>query len=150
MSETIVVGYDGKEPSERALERAIETVKEAGGNIVLVVVDYMPVDPGVVSGYNLDLAALRPPVPLATGDPPPPLKAVIDEGMKRIEAGGVAGDFVWGVGDPARTIVDTAQDVGATKVMIGSDHHGFLGRLLGEDVQAEVEREAGCEVVVVE
>ena len=150
MNETIVVGYDGKEPSGRALERAIETVKEAGGNIVLVVVDYMPVDPGVASGYDLDLTTSRPPVPLPTDDPPPRLAAVIDEGMKRIEAGGVAGEFAWGVGDPGRTIVDAARDHGATKIMIGADHHGFIGRLFGDDVQAEVEREAGCEVVVVE
>ena len=51
---------------------------------------------------------------------------------------------------PARLIVDAARDHGATKIMIGADHHGFLGRLFGDDVEAEVKREAGCEVVVVD
>ena len=35
-------------------------------------------------------------------------------------------------------------------VMVGADHHGFLGRLFGNDVEAEVKREASCEVVVVD
>jgi nucleotide-binding universal stress UspA family protein len=150
MSETIVVGYDGNEGSSRALDRAIETAKTRGASIVLVVVEYMPVDPGVPSGYNLDLTAVGPPVPQPLLEPPPEVKRVIDEGMRRVEAGGVAGDYVWGVGDPARTIIDTARDVGAGTIVIGSGHHGFFARLLGDDVQAEVQRDAGCEVVVVE
>jgi nucleotide-binding universal stress UspA family protein len=46
-------------------------------------------------------------------------------------------------------MVDAAREHRATKIMIGADHHGFFGRLLGQDVEAEVKREADCEVIVV-
>jgi nucleotide-binding universal stress UspA family protein len=47
-------------------------------------------------------------------------------------------------------IVDAAREHGASKILIGKHHHGFFGRLFGEDVDAEVERIAQCEVVLVE
>ena len=56
---------------------------------------------------------------------------------------------VWGVGDPAQVIVDTAREHGASRIIVGAHHHGFLGRLFGEDVDAEVQRAADCEVVLV-
>ena len=154
MSETIVVGYDGKDPSGRALDRAIDVVKSGGGTVVVVVVEYMPVDP-LMAGGTLDPVPLAPsmpnvPVPpeeepwLATDGPlPPALEALI-------EAAGVTGDYLWRFGDPGRAIADVAKDERATKIMIGRDQRGFLGRLFGDDVQAEVEREAPCEVVVVD
>jgi hypothetical protein len=32
--------------------------------------------------------------------------------------------------------------------VLGEHHHGFLGRLFGADVDEEVKREAGCEVIL--
>jgi nucleotide-binding universal stress UspA family protein len=150
MAETIVVGFDGGEVSGRALDRAIEEVKSAGGSVVVVVVEAMPVDPGAPSMYGLDLTAVREPTPLMAPEPSPEIEAVLQEAEKRVDAAEVEGSFVWGFGDPGRTIVDTARDNSATKIVIGADHHGFLGRLFGGDVEAEVRREAACEVVVVE
>ena len=34
--------------------------------------------------------------------------------------------------------------------MIGATSHGLFGRMFGDDTEAEVKREAGCEVVVVD
>jgi nucleotide-binding universal stress UspA family protein len=150
MSETIVVGYDGKDASRRALDRAIDTVKEAGGTVVAVVVEYEPVDPAVQSMYSLDIGAITEPMPAPLIDPPPEVQQLIDDAMARVAAGGVSGDYVWGFGDPGRTILDAARDHRATKIMVGAYHHGFIGRLFGDDVEAEVKRGAGCEVVVVE
>jgi len=150
MAETIVVGFDGGEASGRALDRAIETVDAAGGSVVVVVVEAMPVDPRAPSMYGLDLTTVREPTPLVATEPSPEIEAVIEEAEQRVDAAGVTGTFVWGFGDPGRTIVDAARDNKATKIMVGADHHGFLGRLFGADVEAEVRREADCEVVVVE
>ena len=47
-------------------------------------------------------------------------------------------------------IVDTANEHGASKIMIGAHHHGLFERLFGPDVDAEVQRAARCEVVLVE
>jgi nucleotide-binding universal stress UspA family protein len=150
VSETIVVGFDGGEVSGRALGQAIESVKSAGGKVVVVVVEAMPFDPGAPSMYGVDLTAVREPTPLMPNEPSPEIEAVIEEAEKRVDEAGVEAKFVWAFGDPARLIVDAARDHGATKIVVGADHHGFLGRLLGADVEAEVRRETNCEVVVVE
>ena len=34
--------------------------------------------------------------------------------------------------------------------LLGGHHHGFFGRMFGEDVAGEVKREAGCKVLVVD
>ena len=54
------------------------------------------------------------------------------------------------MGDPAQVIVEAASEHNASKIMIGAHHHGFFGRLFGEDVNAEVQRAAQCQVVLVE
>jgi len=153
MGETIVVGFDGGEVSGRALDRAIETAKETGGTIVVVVVEAFPVDPGAPSMYGLDLTAVREPTPLMSPEPSPEIQTVLDEGTRRAETAGVEASSVWAFGDPARTIVDAAREHQAAKIVIGADHHGFFGRLFGGDVEAEVKRETrltNIEVVVVE
>jgi nucleotide-binding universal stress UspA family protein len=148
MGETIVVGYDGKEQSEPALAKAIEEVRAGGGTVVVVVVEYMPVEPNVPSRYGFDPTepdALREP-----GDEPPPaLKPILVQAGQRLEGTGVKSIYVWGAGDPARVIIDAAAQHDADKIMIGPDHHGFFGRLFGDDVEAEVKRRADCDVVVV-
>ena len=149
MADTIVVGYEGKEGSERVLDAAIAAVRESGGSLVVAVAEYMPVDPGMPSMvYDVSLSA----VPLPDPDPeiPPPLQAVIDQAKQHIEAAGLTADYVWGLGDPGKLIVDTARDRGAAKIVIGATSHGLFGRMFGDDTEAEVKREAGCEVVVVD
>jgi nucleotide-binding universal stress UspA family protein len=146
MAETIVTGYDGESRAEQVLAKAIELT--AGGELVVVVDQYMPVDPNfAVVSY----APAEADIPLVGGDDtvPPVLEPIVDKARAQLDAAGARARFVWGAGDPARLIVDTAKDVKATKIVIGKDHHSFLGKLFGEDVEAEVKREAGCEVVVV-
>jgi nucleotide-binding universal stress UspA family protein len=150
MSETVVVGFDGGGGSRRALDQAIETVKGAGGKVVVVVVEYMPVAPDVPGEAPVDLTTtVRDPTPLMSPEPTEELQAVIDKAKERVDAAGVEADYVWGFGDPGRLIVDAARDHNATKIIIGADHHRLLGRLFGDDVEAEVRHEAGSEVVVV-
>lgn len=146
MSATIVVGYDDKEPAKRALERAIEEAKERQAELVVVAVAEMPLNPeGPQSFGTLDSSPARM-IPLVV---PPELEPVLAHARERVAAEEVAADFVWAAGEPASAIVGAAQDRRADLVVIGEHHHGFLTRLLGTDVAAEVEREAGCPVVVV-
>lgn len=148
MSGTIVVGYDGKQQSEPALAKAIEAAKADRGTVVVVVVEYMPVEPNVPSRYGFDPTEpdnLREP-----GDEPPPsLKPILAQAGERLDGADVQSIYVWGAGDPARVIVDAANLHDADTIMIGPDHHGFFGRLFGDDVEAEVKRQADCDVVVV-
>jgi nucleotide-binding universal stress UspA family protein len=66
-----------------------------------------------------------------------------------IEAAGLDAEYVWAAGSAASTIVDAARDNGADLIVLGEHHHGFLGRVFGNDVGAEVERRAGARVVSV-
>jgi nucleotide-binding universal stress UspA family protein len=144
---TIVVGYDGEESADRALDRAIAEAQESDGRLVVVAVSEMPLDPeGPQSFGTLDDSPARM-IPLVE---PPELAPVFADARKRIEAGGVKADFVWGVGDPAATIVNAATDRKADLVVLGAHHHGFLSRMLGADVASEVKRSVGCDVVVVD
>lgn len=45
VTETIVVGYDGEEPAQRTLERALEEAKAAHARLLIVAVEAMPLDP---------------------------------------------------------------------------------------------------------
>jgi len=150
VTDTIVVGYDGHEHSQRALARAIDEAKTAHGRLLIVAVEAMPLDPYAPPSVNfVPPAVAAPPAP----DPlvePTPLKSLTDEAMARAEAAGVPADFVWAVGDPARTIVDTARDNDARSIVVGLHHHNLLERLLGEDVDAAVKEQAKCDVITVE
>jgi nucleotide-binding universal stress UspA family protein len=149
MADTIVVGYEGKDGSERVLDAAIAAARESGGTLVVAVAEYMPVDPGMPSMvYDISGAA----VPLPDPDPPipPPLELIMERAKQHIEAAGLTAEYVWGLGDPGKLIVDTADERGAAKIVIGATSHGLFGRMFGDDTEAEVKREAGCEVVVVD
>jgi nucleotide-binding universal stress UspA family protein len=47
-------------------------------------------------------------------------------------------------------IAEVARERGASLVVVGAHHHGFLSRLAGSDVAAEVERHVGANVLVVD
>lgn len=144
---TIVVGYDDDEPARRALDHAIEEAGSRQAQIVVVAVAEMPFDPeGPQSFGTLDDSPARM-IPLVV---PPELEPVLSHARERVEAAGIAADFVWAAGEPASAIVAAARERKAELVVVGKHHHGFLTRLLGTDVAAEVEREAGCAVVVVD
>ena len=81
---------------------------------------------------------------------PPELEPIFAKARERIEAAGLTADYVWAVGNPADKIAATARDREARLVVLAAHHHSFLGRLFGTDVAAEVERELGAGVVVVD
>ena len=81
---------------------------------------------------------------------PEELEPVLAHARERVAAEGVSADFLWAAGDPANVLVDVARDRGASLVVVGSHHHGFMAKLLGTDVAAEVKRHAGADVLVVE
>jgi nucleotide-binding universal stress UspA family protein len=156
MGETIVVGYNGEKQSEVALDRAIETVQQTSGLVIVVVAEEIPpvsYEPTTSFGGTYDATMFEVAGPVTMPDPDQPLPGVqemIDRAQQRLDAGGVAGEAIWAIGDPAQVILDTARDRKATKIIVGSHHHGFFARLVSDDIEAEVKRYADCEVIVVE
>jgi nucleotide-binding universal stress UspA family protein len=146
-TKTIVVGYDDEEPAKRALDHAIEEARASHAHLIVVAVVEMPLDPeGPQNFGTLDDSPARM-IPLV---PSPELEGILERARATIERGGLHAEYVWAAGDPAVTIVDTARDRNADLVVLGSHHHGFLGRLFGYDVAGDVAHELGSEVVVVE
>ena len=142
----ILVGYDGSEGGRRALDRAVEEARESRGRITVLSVVNVPLDPESPRNFGtLDDISADEGGPLS---PPPDLVAHLKEAHERLAAAGFDAELVWAAGEPGQTIVDTAKGIRASAIVLGEHHHGFLGRLFGADVDEEVQREAGCEVIL--
>lgn len=145
MTSEIVVGYDGGEASERALNRAIDEARKDRAQLVVVAVAEMPLNPeGPQNFGTLDDSPARM-IPLVE---PPELEPVLAQAKERVESAGLTGEYMWAAGEPANEIVEAAKDRGAGLIVIGSHHHSLLARILGPDVATQVKRDAGCDVIV--
>ena len=76
--------------------------------------------------------------------PPRPARDLVEDGAV------AKAEYAWAIGEPAALIADTAKDYKAQLVVVGHTHHGFLGKVFGADVSAEVQKHAGCPVEVVD
>jgi nucleotide-binding universal stress UspA family protein len=144
----VVVGYDGSKASEAALTRAIEEAGSAEAALVVVSVVEMPLEAEgpITFGVGVGDAPL-PTLPIV---PPPEIEGLLDAARTRVEAAGVDADYVWETGDPAGAILNEARDRSASAIVVGHGHHSRLGRWFGTDTAAEIERAAGCRVIVVD
>jgi nucleotide-binding universal stress UspA family protein len=128
----ILVGYDGSDGARRALDRAIAEARESHGRITVLSVANLPLDLDVPRNFGtLDDISAHEGDPLS---PPPEVVAHLTEARE--------------AGQPGNAIVDTARRIRAQVIVLGEHHHGFLGNLFGEDVDAAVQREAGCDVIL--
>ncbi|SRR6266540_1808611 len=146
MAKTILVGYDDKEPARRALEHAIEQAKETGAKLVVIAVAEMPLNPEGPQAFGTlgDRPGMIPLVPT------PELETVLGRAEEQVSAAGLEADYMWAAGDPSGTIVETARDLKADLVVLGSHHHSGIAKIFGADTAAEVKRALGANVVVVE
>jgi nucleotide-binding universal stress UspA family protein len=144
MRDAIIVGYDGDEHGNRALERAIEEARARSARLVVIAVEELPLDPGGPRNFGTLDDGPRPGIA-----EPPELVRILGEARERVRAARLQADYVWAAGDPARAIVDLARDRGAGLIVIGAGHEGFFKSLFGLGIADEVERDAGCDVLVV-
>lgn len=141
----LVVGYDGRTESEVALDRAFEeSALRNVGVVVLVVagIPYGPMDP--YQPATLDIGYI-PPIP---PEGPVEIQGILNEAKRRLKAAGIDGTVEWSLGDPASEILRVAQEHDASAIVVGTHHHSALGRFFGNDVAADVARDAQCEVLV--
>ena len=133
---TIVVGYDGSEPAQRALERAAELASAFGSRLI------------VTSVVEVVMSA----APRSIGTAPE------DEGTHATQlaaaktflaARGLEADYIEALGHPAESIVDAAIERGADMIVIGTREPGFVQRLIGNSVSNAVANKAHCDVLIV-
>ena len=142
----ILVGYDGSAGAQRALERAIEEAQKTRGQITVVSVLNVPLDPDVPRNFGtLDDISEVEGIALS---PPPEVIQHLTEARDRLAQAGVAAELTWGAGPPGHVIAEAASRMRADVIVVGEHHHGLLARFLGGDVGADVQREAGCEVIL--
>lgn len=144
---TILVGFDDSDASARALERAASDAGHTGQRLVVLAVLELPLDPRDPHQFGTagDSTPETGPFP-----EPPAITELLEDARHRLDGTGVSAEYVWAPGEPARLIVDVAKECGASAIVVGHHHHSMLGRLFGTDVAADVQRDAECEVVVVD
>jgi nucleotide-binding universal stress UspA family protein len=146
MTDTIIVGYDDKEPAKRALDRAIEEAKKRRGRLVVIAVAELPLNPADPRNFGtLDDGSAE----LGIAESPELLRALADA-RDLVRPTQVEAEYVWAAGDPGRQIADLASDRKASLIVIGGHHEGFFGRTFGMSIQDEVKKHADCDVIVVE
>lgn len=134
---TIVVGYDDTEPSKRALERAADLAEKFGSRLLITSV--APVM--IPSGHGS--AGVDP------TDPPKQHEIELEHAQAYLAGRNLSAELQSAIGDPADTIVEVADQNGATLIVVGTRQPSILERLLGTSVSGAVSRHAHCDVLIV-
>ena len=134
---TIVVGYDDTEPSKRALERAADLAEKFGSRLLITSV--APVM--IPSGHGS--AGVDP------TDPPKQHEIELEHAQAYLTGRNLSAELQPAIGDPADTIVEVADQNGATLIVVGTRQPSILERLLGTSVSGAVSRHAHCDVMIV-
>jgi nucleotide-binding universal stress UspA family protein len=133
----IVVGYDDTDASRRALERAASVAQAFGSELIVISVAPVMTSVGRSGG------------PADPVDPPEKHAKELEAARSFLEGKGLAAHLVPGVGDPADTIIEVANERSADLVVVGSRELGLIQRLLGQSVSGSVARQAQCDVLIV-
>jgi nucleotide-binding universal stress UspA family protein len=142
----ILVGYDGSDGGRRALDRAVEEARAVGGKVTVLSVVDLPLDPNGPRNFGtLDDLSDHEGEALS---PPPSIVEHLTDARDRLAKAGIDAELEWAAGEPGSTIVETARRIHASVIVLGEHHHGFLGQLFGADIDGEVQREAGCAVIL--
>jgi len=147
MAKKVLLGYDDSEPSQRALARAVEEAQPDRGEVIVLVVFEMPLDPNAPRAYG---TAGDGPPDYGPYVEPPEVMAIMAAAQHRLDEAGAKAEFFWAPGEPGQMIVDAAKARDADLIVLGHSHHSLLGRLFGADTAAEVQSHAGVPVIAVD
>jgi nucleotide-binding universal stress UspA family protein len=158
---SIVVGYDGSDAAERALQRAAEIAEAFSARLVVVSVSAYAPTPVTAFDSAAGVVAPAPaggvggaaiPLPEPERELPEPEELARQQlerartslGRRRVEA-----EFVAESGEPADRLLELADRRDADLIVVGSREHGFLERLLGRSVDETVAKRAARDVLLV-
>jgi nucleotide-binding universal stress UspA family protein len=144
---TIVVGYDGSDPSKRALARAADFAQAFKAKLVVTSI----AEPVALAGDAVvpgDAVGLAAPAILPVPDREQAARE-LEEARAALEKRKVEAEYVTTVGDAAGGIVETGEQHDADLIVVGTREPGFLDRLLGGDVGEAVSRRAHRDVLIV-
>ncbi|MCB0875071.1 MAG: universal stress protein [Solirubrobacterales bacterium] len=137
MSSKIVVGVDGSEGSDRALDAAVEVAKRDGASVILCHVVERIAAKGDMAPLHAD---------------EPEVKGAIEKRVAELRDAGIDADARFEaivLGGPARSIADLAADEGADLIVVGTRGHSALGGVLLGSVTQKLLHLASCPVLCV-
>jgi len=124
IAKRIVVGYDGSEAAERALDRAAEL---AGYGTTVTVISVAPSDPAEVERVH----------------------GLLEDARARLTAQHVSVRTLDPIGDPVAQIVGSAAELGADLVVVGAHNGHTVAPLALGSTSTGVLHGAPCDVLVV-
>ena len=137
MSSKIIVGVDGSEGSDRALDEAAEIAGRDGASMIIC---------HVVER----IAARGDMAPLHTDEPE--VESSIEQRVGELRAAGIEAEARFEaiiLGGPARSIAELAADEGADLIVVGTRGHSALAGLLLGSVTQKLLHLAPCPVLCV-
>jgi nucleotide-binding universal stress UspA family protein len=133
---TILVCFEERPVAHRVLERAAELAKAFSAHVVVTSV--APAVHSLRSG------------PYDPVDSPARHRQEVDDAVARLaELGVTTVDAVVGEGDPARVIVELADERKADVIVLGAHDGGLLSRLIERSIDDAVARHAHTDVLIV-
>ena len=126
MPQKIVVGFDGSESANRALEFAVDRAKAQGGSVLLVhVLEWSPysfLTPTEREGRHMR----------RSGELARAQSALIDPVLSRLGDAGVPVEASVKYGHIAEVLAASAKEAGANQIVIGrTGHSGMASRIFG-------------------
>jgi nucleotide-binding universal stress UspA family protein len=131
---TIVIGYDGSESADRALERIPELTRN-GAKVHIVAASHRLAGKGGMSWDPIEKEQHE---------------ADLHKAKAQLAEAGIQAEVSEGMGDPATVIIELSKQVGADLIVIGNEHRNLIERLLLGSVSGGVSHRAQCDVLVVD
>jgi nucleotide-binding universal stress UspA family protein len=130
---TVIVGYDGSQPAQRALEHAANLVGRGGSVSVVNVVRVQSVSSRLVTVRESEQTAQD---------------RLLRESELVLGRRGVRAEFIAVAGDPATEILAAAESIGAGVIVIGRRKRVRLG-LFRRSLSSTLVKRASIDVLVV-
>ena len=134
---TILIGYDEGEASKRALERGAQLAKAFDSQLIVTSIAPITTNIGRSAG------------PIDPTDPPEAHIQELKHAQTYLEGQGIKADYAPGIGHPAETIAQVAEERGADLVILGTKEPGLIARLFGQSVSESVAHRVHCDVMFV-
>jgi nucleotide-binding universal stress UspA family protein len=142
MAESIVVGTDGSDSAQRAVAEAIRMAEALNAEIHLVSA-FEPLRGAKIAGAPEGAAKVWAPLPDAT------VEKTLTEAAAAVRFKGLEVSTHAVEKDPADALVDVADEVGASMIVVGNrGMHGARRLMLG-NVPNKVSHRARCNVLIV-
>ena len=132
----VVIGFDGSEAAERALERAARVAGPDGRVVVVTARPTIPSSPLT-------------PEPILDAPSPTEQRELLERSRTLLTDHGAQATFVAMEANPAEALLSVARSEHAALIVVGQTGSGFVTRALLGSTATNVIRHAPCDVLVV-